>query len=171
MIERRCTYCNKQLEPNDRKQDQSLQVSHGICRDCLAVVMAGQGQSLASFLRQLDVHTIVVDQYKHRLFDNFSAQQSDINSPPALSQLLDSEVFGCTYLEDPENCPGTIHCLSCAIQTAVDETYQTGHSKIDIPACHDLDNMAGLNHPHFFISTEKCGHSVFLTIKERKEID
>ncbi len=146
-------------------------MSHGICRDCLAIVMSGYGKSLAEFLQQLAIPIIVIDAQQHPVFDNRNPSQQLTDSGQSSSPLLACVVFDCACEEPPDGDNHSCDCLSCTLVKTTAVTYHTGVKQKYVAASPDLDSLAGISNPCYLISTEICEGTVLLSIEERKEID
>lgn len=157
-----CTYCHKTLNPKELEDEQ--RISHGICRGCIEDLMAGSGQSVASFLNRFPVPIFVVADDGCVINANQQGLELVGKSLGEVSNSLGGEVFGCLYADEPGGCGETLHCRSCTIRNTVMETLTTGYPCYRVPACQDLDTLVGPRQVHFLISTEKVGNAVWLRI-------
>ncbi len=171
MIEYRCTYCHQELRPATASPGGQNDVSHGICRACLGKVMAGLGQPLADYLNEIEAPVFMVNDSGRIVMANQQAQGLVDRPQNEIEGLLGGEVFGCPHANDPGGCGETLHCLSCAIRMTVMNTFTSGLSHHKVPACLDLDTMAGTRQMRFTISTEKIDQAVLLKIDEMEAID
>jgi hypothetical protein len=146
-------------------------ISHGICRDCLEQFMAGSGESLDAFLESLEAPVCVVDEECRIIAANALAQHTISKDMGQIRGRLGGEVFGCEHSRLPGGCGHTVHCESCTIRNTVIETFETGKPCTRVPACRDLDTIAGPRRVRFTISTEKAGDAVLLRIDEAQPED
>jgi len=79
---------------------------------------------------------------------------------------LGGDVFECVNARLPGGCGGTIHCSGCAIRNSVSATYETGESRIRVPAPlrkGDPDHPTTVD---LIITTMKRNDAVLLRLDE-----
>lgn len=128
--------------------------------------MAGSGEIFEEFLDSLQVPVFVVDANARVLTANSFARDMVSMDQEQITGRLGGEVFRCEYYDLPGGCGQTIHCKTCTIRNTVMETFETGKPCIRIPACQDLDTIAGPRKVNLFISTEKSCNMVLLRIDD-----
>lgn len=166
MMRQVCYLCGAELgEPLERDLP-GEHTSHGVCRKCLDVCMAGAGKRLDEFLDTLQAPVVVVDGGVRVVAANALAQKLVAKNMKAISGHLAGEVFECVHSHEPSGCGHTLHCESCMIRSSVTKTFQTGNPCIRVPACQDLDTFEGPRKVRFLITTEKVGGTVLLRIDD-----
>lgn len=164
MIHYLCTFCQEELRPPEFPEEKEELISHGLCRPCLEKAMSRHGRSLNDYLRQFKEPVLVIDQNGRAITANDAGQQLLGKEMDEIEGYLGGEIFGCQHAQEEGGCGETLHCLSCVIRNTVEETYRTGIPHHKVPACQDLDTVAGPRKVRFIISTEKIDHSVLLKI-------
>ncbi len=165
-MKRICSYCNCDLNTDGQPANTGGDISHGICRDCLEAAMSGIGEPLKEFLDSLPAPILVVDNdvrvksANSRAIELLSLQDIDTADP------FGGEVFRCKSYDESTGCGQDLHCQSCTIRNSVEHTAQTGESCDRVPACLDLDAIAGTRQVRLFISTEKVNDVVLLRLDD-----
>jgi len=133
--------------------------------------MAGYGEPLDEFLDSLQIPVLLVDNDVRVLSANALARR--MLSPDALKikGLLGGELFRCKNYDQPGGCGKTLHCQTCTIRNCVTRTFETGENCDRVPACLDLDVIAGPRRVSLVISTEKANDAVFLRIDKAEHTD
>lgn len=166
MIRYLCCECQAELRPPEETDAKEELVSHGLCRSCLEVSMSRFGRSLDEYLNSFAEPVLVVDQTGRIITINGMGQQVLSKPSDQIEGYLGGQVFGCLYAKEEGGCGETLHCLSCVIRTSVEETHRTGTAHHRVPACQDLDTVAGPRLTRFVISTEKIEDVVLLRVDE-----
>lgn len=166
MIRQACYVCGIELGEPLEQNVPGEHISHGVCRKCLDICMAGSGKAMDEFLDSLLVPVIVVDGNVRVVTANALAQELVSKSLEEIGGRLAGEVFECTHSHQPGGCGHTLHCQSCMIRNSVTKTFQTGDPCIRVPACQDLDTFEGPRKVRFLITTEKVGGAVLLRIDD-----
>jgi hypothetical protein len=166
MIRQVCYVCGIELGQPLELNVPGEHISHGVCRKCLDICMAGAGKGMQEFLDSLQAPVIVVDDNVRVLTANAIAQKLVSKSMKAIGGRLAGEVFECTHAHQPGGCGHTIHCQSCMIRISVTKTFQTGDPCIRVPACQDLDTFEGPRKVRYLITTEKVSGAVLLRIDD-----
>ena len=170
LIRQICRYCKAELGSITEPGESEEQISHGICRNCLDGVMAGMGESLDEFLDSLRAPVFVVDNDGRMVTANNLGQNAVSKDLGQVTGVFGGEVFGCSYSKLPGGCGETLHCQSCAIRTTVMRTFETGEPCIRVPACQDLDTIAGPEESAFLSQLRKrtVRYSCVLTMPNQK---
>lgn len=166
-----CGYCNAKLGPAQDLSSTDQRISHGICRNCLEQILAGSGETLDEFLDSLPQPIFIVSEDFRIVTANAPARETVGKDMAQITGHLGGEVFGCSYENIPGGCGESIHCQSCAIRGLVRRTFETGEPSVRVPACQDLDTVAGPRRIRFLISTEHVGNAVLLRIDDAQPED
>jgi len=157
-----CSYCGKLVRELDEK---SFGVSHGVCDGCLPKLAADFGMPLSDFVAQLGVPVLVVDENLRVAAANAAARRLAPGLRGDLRGLLCGEAIVCGHSSEPGGCGGTVHCLSCAIRQAVEETFRSGMPCQNVPAFPDIQLFREDRDVQFLVSTRKVGPFVELRIR------
>lgn len=157
-----CSYCGKLVRTLD---EESIGVSHGVCDGCLPLLAADLGIPLSDFVEQLGIPVLVVDENLRVTAANAAARRLAPGLQGDFRGLLCGEVIGCGHSFEPGGCGGTVHCLSCVIRKAVEETFCTGTPCRDVPAFPDIQLFREDRDVQFLVSTRKVGPFVELKIR------
>lgn len=164
-IRKICAWCKKDLgavPPAGYKTRH--EVTHGICPDCLRKFFDFDAQSLEEFLARFEHPVFLVDSNGRAISANTKGLSVLQKSLDEITGQLGGNIFECKYAA--EGCGQTVHCKSCTIRNAVEETYKTGQSFTKVPAYPDLHLITKENEIRFLISTKKMGEAVILQIDE-----
>lgn len=158
-----CAWCTREISGGD--DPTNSRVSHGICPDCRDHFFPSEGPpQLAEFLDKLSVPVLVVDNDVRVLAANEKASSLLGKEVDRVVGCLGGDAIECSYARLPGGCGKQIHCRSCTIRRTVLDTYETGASHFDVPACADILNGRTSSQVEFLISTAKSGDYVFLKI-------
>lgn len=166
MIRQACYVCGIELGAPLEQDLPEEHISHGVCRKCLDICMAGSGKAMEDFLDSLQAPVLVVDSDVRVLAANVHAQEVVSKRKLEINGRLAGEVFECAHAHQPGGCGHTLHCQSCTIRLTVTKTFHTGASFIRVPACQDLDTFEGPRKIRYLISTERAGGTVLLRIDD-----
>lgn len=157
-----CAWCGVELAPD---AEGNGKVSHGICQQCRWYFFPpGGGRTFRRFLDLLPVPVVVVDDDVRVVVANSRACSLLGKEPAEIEGGYGGEALECAYARLPEGCGKTVHCRSCTVRLTVLDTFATGQSHYDVPACMDIRTAGGDTRVAFLITTEKSGELVLLKI-------
>lgn len=165
MVLRQCAWCGKDLGKrgaSDEREDRP--VSHGVCLDCLRLVLAEGAPSLRDFLGRFPKPVFFVGAGGRVVAGNAQALATVGKSHAEIEGQLGGDAFSCAYADLPGGCGKTVHCKTCTIRLTVAETMMTGQAHHRVPAYQDLHFEAGVCEVEFLISTESAEGGVLLRI-------
>ena len=165
MIRRVCTYCRQDLGYS-KDANPAVRVSHGICISCFRRKFSQYISSIEDFLDTIDYPVVAVDRDTTVLYANAGARQLLGKKVNEIEGLLGGEVMECLHAKNPGGCGSTVHCKSCVIRSAIDETAKTGQPQQQIPAVMDLAHISGDRTVRYLVSTEIVDNLIFLRIDD-----
>lgn len=166
MVTKICAYCSDALDPNARHDEETDDLSHGICRTCMESFLESARDTLDDLLEEIEVPVFVVDDQGLVCGANLRALTMVGKTLDEICGRLGGDVFGCAYADDPGGCGRTVHCRTCTIRNTVMETHATGEPQYCVPAIQDLDAAAGIMKVRFHITTEKSQGVVLLCVED-----
>ncbi len=158
-----CAWCKANLDSSHA--DQTGPVTHGICDDCLKLMLDGP-TSMNEFLDSMSQALLVVSSDTTVISANQAACDLFGTSCEKFHGTLCGDAMLCIHSRNPEGCGETIHCKSCTIRNSVIHTYDTGEPCVQVPAYLDVIDSKVTKDIRFLISTEKVEDAVFLKIEE-----
>ena len=171
MIRQVCMYCNRFLGAIEGRGEETVQISHGICTDCLPIFLAEDGQPSGDFLDSLGGPVFVVDDDGHVLGANAAGREMVPEDFEKMRGRFAGEVFGCQYAAMPGGCGQTMHCKTCTIRRCFTETFETGMPCFQVPAYIDLGDRVNAKTARFLITTEKVEDYVLLLIGDARPVE
>ena len=163
-MKRICAWCGQTLGYVDSEAWAEDIITHGLCEDCAFHLFAQAGMPLQQYLDGLAAPVVVVDASGTVKTANGRARallQKDLS---AIEGYKGGDVFECAYAELPEGCGYTVHCSGCTITRVVMETFDTGQSKLEVPAILNRGRAGEPERIEFLISTERAGDVILLRI-------
>lgn len=145
-----------------------MDVSHGICRDCLSDSLSKPVGSLETLLDKIDLPVLLVNEDGAVVCENRMALSVLGKSKVDVEGFMGGDVFDCIHSSKPGGCGKTIHCKACTIRNTVEETYRTGNAFNRIPATLKVVKNAMTRDISSYISTNKAGDFVVLRIEDLK---
>jgi len=139
-------------------------VSHGLCNSCAHHFKAEIGMPLQEYLEGIPAPIVTWGEDGIIGAANKEALKLLGKSTSELIGFKGGDVFECKYAILPGGCGQSIHCSGCTIRKTATDTMLTGKPHKMIPAILERVSDAGSNRIGMFISTEKKGGVVFLTI-------
>jgi hypothetical protein len=167
MIRVVCCYCKKQVKTKPSDIDA---VSHGVCDQCLPIMVRELGQPISEFLDELQPPVLVVQDNARVIAANAAARKMLTREQLEICGDLPGEVIGCRHAGETGGCGQTIHCKSCAIRQSVTHTMNTGEP-LRKTAFADIGLISGDKKVRFLIETEKVNSFVRLTIHDVREAE
>jgi PAS domain-containing protein len=143
-----------------------LDITHGICPDCVSNLKFQTGTDLKSLLDTLAIPVLVVNRAGVVEAANQEAEALLQKNGSEIEGRRQGDVFECAYARLPEGCGQTTCCSGCAIRQSVQATYATGRSLHRVPAYLKNGVPAPVGRIHMHISTEKVGEVVLLRIDD-----
>lgn len=165
MIRVVCCYCKKQVKTKASDIDA---VSHGVCDDCLPLMVRELGQPLSEFLDELSQPVLVVQDNARVIAANAAARRAMTAEQIEICGELAGDVIGCRHAAEPGGCGQTVHCRSCAIRLCVTHTMETGEP-CRKTAYADIGLFSGDRRVRFLIETERVNSFVRLTMHDVRE--
>ncbi len=162
-MKRICAWCKIELGTM-YLEDNSDDITHGICAKCKEKILGPQRVELMTFLDSLNVPIVVVDAVVNAETANKAARKILQKELPEIAGFPGGAVFECAYSKLPEGCGKTIHCSGCAIRNTVMDTFQTGNSHLEIQAPLTQGTPDKNQEVNLLISTEKVSDVVLLRI-------
>ena len=159
-----CSWCNNEMLPNESGRSTDRRISLPLCSSCSELLLFQMGVPLQTFLDRLPAPIFVVNNDARVEAANTLGYQFLNKKPQDVVKKLSGVVFECAYARLPEGCGGTVHCSGCAIRRSVFHTYETGESRIEVPATLKYDGPDNPRDVEMLISTEKMGEVVLLRI-------
>lgn len=159
-----CSWCNNEVSPEETGRSMDRRISLPLCPSCSELMVFQMGVPLQTFIDRLPAPIFVVDNNGTVEAANSLGYRFLNKKPQDVVKKLQGVVFECAYSRLPEGCGGTIHCSGCAIRRSVHETYETGESRIEVPATLKYDGPDDPRDVEMLISTEKMGEVVLLRI-------
>ncbi len=120
-----CCYCKKQVKTKPSDTDA---ISHGVCDQCLPLMVRELGQPMSEFLDELRPPVLVVQDNARVIAANAAARKMLTREQLEICGELAGDVIGCRHAREPGGCGQTIHCKSCAIRQCVTHTMDTGRA-------------------------------------------
>ena len=171
MIRQVCMYCNRFLGTIEGRGEKTVQISHGICEDCLPIFLAENGLPFGDFLDSLPGPVFVVDGEGHVLGANAAGREMVPHDSDVTQGRFCGDVFSCANAALPGGCGQTMHCKTCAIRRCVTESYQTGMPCFKVPAYMDLGDRVNVRTVRYLITTEKVEDYVLLLIEDAQPVE
>lgn len=159
-----CSWCNNEISPRETGRSTDRRISLPLCQSCSELLVFQMGVPLQAFLDRLPAPIFVVDGDGTVEAANALGYKLLNKKPDQVLKKLGGVVFECAYSRLPEGCGGTVHCSGCAIRRTVSHTYETGESRIEVPATLKYDGSGKPGDIDMLISTEKMGDVVLLRI-------
>ncbi len=159
----RCAWCNTELGPDDARNG-DRRVANRLCAACSEHFVFQMGVPLQNFLDSLPAPIFVVNGNAEVQAANALGLKFVNKESRDIIKKLGGVVFECAYARLPEGCGRTVHCSGCAIRRSVFETYETGESRINVPAMLRCDPHDPSQDISMVISTERLGDVVLLRI-------
>ena len=167
MIRVVCCYCKRQVRTKPSHLDA---VSHGVCDQCLPLMVRDLGQPMSQFLDELQAPVLVVQDNARVIAANAAARKMLSKEQLEICGELAGEVIGCRHAREPGGCGQTVHCKSCVIRQCVTHTLETGEP-CRKTAFADIGLISGDKRLQFLIETEKVNSFVRLTIHDVREAE
>lgn len=165
-----CSACGKHLKdkPSDAAQDH--EISHGLCDSCTRHFKAQAGIPIGEYIESIEAPVITIAPNVTVSVLNKKAIEFLGKSVMETQGQRGGDVFECEYARLPGGCGETIHCSGCTIRNTVTNTLQTGKPNKNVPAYLNRYSESGTEHVELYISTEKIGGVVFLTIDKIADV-
>lgn len=160
-----CAYCLKPI--TDRPPAGSSDISHGICDDCMRVVLADNGNSLQDVIEKIAAPVLVVSGDADVLTANAAAQKALGRPIATIRGYRSGDVIECVHARKPGGCGRQDDCKLCVIRNSVLHTATTGEPVRQAIAVQTVIGPDGSETTErFSISTNKEGRIVLLRIDE-----
>jgi PAS domain-containing protein len=141
-------------------------ISHGICDDCVRIVLADDGHSLQTLLEGFRVPVLVLGANAELITGNNAAKQALGKSIASIQGYLPGDVISCREAVKAGGCGQQGHCRGCVIRNSVEQTLASGKPVPDAVA-EQLLVRDGREVPvRFRISTRLLGGMVLIRIEE-----
>jgi len=158
-----CAWCQKTLQ---EPQPGELEVSHGICRDCMQRAMGARRKELGELLRTLEVPVMVLDAENRVVDMNESAEKALGTSRAAAAGALTGPAISCYNAGLPGGCGLSEHCPGCALRQKLAATHADGQPRFGELSQHDIVHDGRSRTVRFRFSTQKVGDLVMLLLEE-----
>lgn len=159
-----CAWCRKTV----RESAQHLAnqpVSHGICMECAAKLVADMSKTLDSFLNRFEFPIVVVDVDAALVAANRHALRKKAGRFEIRKGARVGDLIECIHSYEAGGCGRTVHCRACTIRNLVKSTYTTGIAAEKVPATADIAAEGASEKIQYLITTEKIGDFVALKIE------
>ena len=163
MIRVVCCYCKKQVKTKPSDTDA---VSHGVCDQCLPLMVRELGQPMQEYLDELRPPVLVVQDNARVIAANAAARKMLTKEQLEICGELAGEVIGCMHAREPGGCGQTVHCKGCAVRRSVAHTHATGEALYGVHAYQDILTPNGIRTAWFELTTERAGDLVLLRIDD-----
>ena len=164
-MNRTCSWCSKEFTPQTRPGQPDRRMYPPLCPACSELMVFQMGVPLQTYLDRLPAPIFVVNSnVEVQAANKLGLRLLNKESRQVLKK-LGGEVFECAYARLPEGCGRTVHCSGCAIRRTVYETFESGESRIDVPATLRSGDAEHGQDIAMRISTEKMGEVVLLRIE------
>ena len=156
-----CAWCGRPIV--DEPADPGGPISHGICAPCILAVEF-DSKPLHAFLQSTTDPVIAVDADGRllgatRAFADLVGKEMD-----RLRDVLAGNAISCEYSALPEGCGHTVHCASCTVRRAFEETMASGEARVRIDATAYVQTAQGPARLVMQLSTQRVGHAVLVRI-------
>ena len=165
-MKRTCARCKKELAAKALRPD-SDRVTGGICGDCLKEIFMDRPRRGREVLDSIGAPVLLLDN-EYRVKAANEPARKILNRPLTdIENFLPGEAMECINAGLPGGCGGTVHCQTCALRLALNQTIQTGEDLERVPAYQDVFQKDGSVVRRFLlISTEKLADFILLRIDE-----
>lgn len=144
------------------------EVSHGMCSDCAFRMLSRQEGSINSFLDKMDYPVLLVDSDVNLKYENRMLRELTGKNEQQLEERKGGEVFECVNWRKPGGCGKTIHCSGCTLRNTVEKTYLSGKPSTDVKTTLKVVTENEEKQISSFISTQKVGDYVLLSVRKFK---
>ena len=165
-MKRVCAWCKTELGNLSTGGVTDDTITHGICKKCKEYFFSNKRSEFNDFLDRLAAPVLVVNPEGIVTTANKNARFMLGKDLSQIEGELGGDVMECAYARLPGGCGNTVHCKSCTIRNTVMDTFETGKSRIKVPAYPDIQTPSGVQNIRFLISTEKAENFVLLRIDE-----
>lgn len=163
MFKHICAWCEKEISTPMDDGSSETSISHGICDICYVKMIAEKSDELEVFLNKIHKPVLVVNQFGRMISANQKGRELVGKKLDQIQGQLGGDVFDCKYASSPEGCGQTLYCDRCEIRNTVMETLTKGMRQHHLPC--KLNHKSG-RVLTFYISTEKKGDTILLSIDE-----
>jgi len=165
-VRRVCAWCEKELGWSESPPGFQNAVTHGMCEECAYHLFAQIGMPLRKYLDGLGAPVLVMNPDGSVKTVNSQATELVQKELSEIEGNLGGDVFECAYASLPGGCGQTVHCSGCTIRKTVMETFETGQSRLRVPAYLNRESSGEAEQIRFLISTEKVADIVLLRVDE-----
>lgn len=163
-----CAWCRQVMDTDHSgsPQDDDAPISHGVCPQCIPKFFSFMGKPMQDYLDGFAGPVFLVDSTRKIITANTEGLALIDKKPDEIEKKMAGNVFECPHASRAEGCGNSIHCKSCTIRNAINDTLATGKACHRLPAYADLHTFAKNRMTNFSISTEKVGDAVLLRIDD-----
>jgi hypothetical protein len=145
-------------------------VTHSICPECFKYFSSQwSGFHLAEYLDTFEEPMVAFNANARVIAYNKSYAAHFLKTEEKQIGLLGGDFLECSHARLPEGCGQTICCRDCTLRTSITQTLRTGRPQEKVPAYLNTyeDGLPVVK--NLWISTEKQGPVVRMTIEERTD--
>ena len=164
-----CAWCKRKIEGTKEHPVSGVDISHGICKDCMQAFAGREGVKLETFIENLPVPVLLLNGRAVVVQANSRARAMLGKAAEQIAGFRGGEVFECAYAALPGGCGETVHCSGCAIRRSVIDTFASGVPLHRVPAVLSRKTRGGKVRADLLISTGKMGGIVLLKIDKAVE--
>jgi len=165
-----CFHCRKDLEETAEGGGGPNLFSEGLCENCAEKILYEDlGEPLIDFLDRQGAAVLVINSDTIVLTANQKACKLLHKNRSDFKEKNPGDVIECIYSKLKNGCGKEVHCKSCTIRNAIQETFETGKRLERIQAYPDIQVESGTRDMCIEITTEKSGEIVFLQIDDLRE--
>jgi len=166
-----CAWCKCDMgEVSGSLEPEAEFVSHGLCNSCGSQLFSQMGVQLHEYLNTIGAPIAVVND--RGLIQTINVQARTLLNKE-LAEIEDKpggDVLDCIHATSPAGCGNTPACETCTVRSIVMDTFQTGQSHVQVPACLTRRSGTGRRRKtQFVISTERVANIVLLRIDELRD--
>jgi len=159
-METYCKWCTANLGD---VSDGDHSITYGLCSDCSKRITS-TGVLLKEYIDLFNAPILVLNGEGLMCSANDMALKTLGTDLPTITGQPPGMAWECVHAREPEGCGNTVHCQSCAIRIALNDTMETGKSHLKVPAYPDVMLKEKVKKVEFLISTEKVADVVLLRI-------
>jgi PAS domain-containing protein len=157
-----CAWCAKVLV-EDTLAD--AVITHGICPECLKVLLSDIKLSLREFLDSIELPVLVTDENRAIREVNTAAENALGKSAAVLGGTNVGIAIECLHTGVMGECGADAYCAGCTFRKHIQDTYADGQPRHGEYTQHNVAEASGVTARQFRFSTTKIGELVLLAIE------